>query len=161
MVVSIPLASEGIAAFVRAARRRGPLLARPVMVAFVIVMAFLSLASLLKVTNEPFLNNRWTFYDGAEENSIRWAGDRLQANSLWIGPDTRLLSLIDYLEIKDVNSERSLSPEFSRYLISSDIMRMHAARSGYTFPDTRPLQKVYDAGSADLFYTRPQTPFQR
>lgn len=164
MVVAIPLAAEAIVAAVRWSRGKGVRTGRLVSAMLLAAIAFFALSSMLKVTNEPLLSNYWSFYGESEKVAVGWVDEHVRSNEVWIGADTRLRTLAatfgSWSEQK-VYPERGTEPVVARYLLMSDIMRKHAGRSGYTLPDNWPYQKVFDAGDAELYYSLPQTPFQR
>ncbi len=107
LLVGIPLASEGIAAAVESARRsrysgdekvgsRSPR----------VLISYFSLASLLKITNEPLLSNWWPFYTYPERLSVEWIGEYVRLNQIWLGQDARLYTVADGLWRLDTGDER-------------------------------------------------------
>lgn len=165
LLVGIPLASQGIVDILGWIRRsRHVFAARVAPLLFTILIAFFSLASLLKITNEPLLSHYWTFHAKDERASAQWMGRHLHNSQVWIGGDIRLLTLAEaYGEWKKqaIRVERVAVPRTSRYVLTSDISRMRAARIGSALPDVRGFQKVYDTGGTQLYFSRPQTPYQR
>lgn len=165
LLMGIPLASEGIVRFLAWARRRPPArVGRLAQVGLVILIAYFALASLLKITNEPIFSNYWPFYSTTERLSVEWIRDRVRHNWIWLGSDTRLRTLATYYgdwEPSGVAVERSAAPSNSRYVLASGISGMRADRMGTPLPDVAPLSRVYDAGGVEIYYSRPQTPYQR
>lgn len=165
LLVGIPLASEGITALVVWARGRGrPAVARSVSAALTALLTLAALAALLKITNEPLLSNQWTFYAQEEKVAVQWTGDHVRNNQVWMGRDFRLPTVAraygDWLP-PNIRIDRGGIPVSARYVLWSELSQQRADRMGAPLPDTRPSLQVYDAGGARLFYSRPQTPYQR
>lgn len=165
LLVGIPLAAEGLVAGLRWARRsqrRALAVAAPL--ALVLLLSYFSLASLFKVTNEPLLSHWWRFYDRGEELSVQWVDSHVRNNQVWAGRDFRLPTVaLAYGNWRQqrIRVDRSANPITARYVLWSDISQMRADRAGETLPDTRQFSRVYDAGGAALYYSRPKTPYQR
>lgn len=165
LLVGIPLAGEGVVALVGPARRFRGRIARAAAPALIVMLISLfSLASLLKITSEPLLSHGWTFYASEEQQSVQWVGGHVRNNQVWLGQDVRLQTLVAAFgnwSLGRVGVDRAPAPVSSRYTLLSDISRMRADRLGSALPDIRQHNKVYDAGGAALYYSRPQTPYQR
>jgi hypothetical protein len=69
--------------------------------------------------------------------------------------------LMEIGEAQQIRTERGEQPVASRYAILSPIVEARAMRLQYALPNVYTHQWVYDNGQAQLFYSRPQTPFQR
>lgn len=165
LLVGVPLAAEGIVAglgWARGSRVAAVRRLAPVLLVFLI--AYFSLGSLLKITNEPLLSNQWTFYTARERSSVRWIGSHVRNNGVWVGRDIRLWTLAsaygDWTS-QGITVDRMRPPVSSRYVLASDISAARAARIGEVQPDTSGALKVYDAGGTELYYSRPVTPYQR
>ena len=86
LLVGIPLASDGIAAAVESARRnRTQVTRRLVPVVLVILITFFSLASLLKITNQPLVSNWWSFYSFPERLSVEWMANMFASTIYGLG----------------------------------------------------------------------------
>lgn len=165
LLVGIPLASEALVALVgRAQRNRRTLPAQAVPVLFVALLSFLSLASLLKITNEPLLSSWWSFYQEQERLSVQWITRHVRNNQVWAGRDIRVRLLAEAYgdwQQQGIQIDREGPPISARYVLQSDISQMRADRLAETLPDTRQFSKVYDAGDTELYYSRALTPYQR
>jgi hypothetical protein len=165
LLVGIPLASEGVVAFMGWTQRGQSAVVRKVGPALLVMLiSFFSLASMLKITNEPLLSNSWTFSVNRERLSVQWIGDHVRLNQVWLGREVRLQTLVkaygDWLP-RSIGIDRGATPASSRYVLVSDISRMRADRMETALPDTRGFQRIYDAGGTELYCSRPQTPYQR
>lgn len=165
LLVGIPLASEGLVAMIGWLRRgKRPLITKVAPVLLVALFSFFSLASLLKITNEPLLSNWWSFYASQEQQLVQWIGSHIRNNQVWTGREARLPTVVlafGNWSQQGIRIDRSGIPISARYVLMSDITRMRADRIGDTLPDTRQFQRVYDGGGVELFYSRPRTPYQR
>lgn len=165
LLVGIPLASEGIVGFVGWTKRsRGPVAQKLAPVLLVALICFFSLASMLKITNEPLLSNWWSFYVEKERLSVQWIGNHIRDSRVWVGQDARLPTLVEAYgnwPPQNIRIDRVPVATGSRYVLLSDASRMHADRTGETLPDIRPFQRVYDNGGTELYQRRPLTPYQR
>lgn len=165
LMVGIPLASEGIFALLAWARRRRPsLVARAAPVALVALLSLFALGALLKITNEPLLSNQWAFYAEEERHSVQWVGSHVRNNQVWAGRDYRLPTVARAYGNwgqENIRIDRGGIPVSARYVLLSEVSQKRADRIGERLPDTRQSLIVYDAGGARLYYSRPQTPYQR
>lgn len=164
MVAGIPLASEFIIQAVSLVQTKAPAARRLTAVALVVVSVFFSLASLLKVTNEPLLSNQWTFHSNSEQRTVEWIGTHLRLARVWVGSDHRLAVLAEAFggwEEQGVVDDRVLRGSWTRYVLVSSYLEANARRRERVVPDTRYYQRIYDGGDTQLHYSRPRTPFQR
>ncbi|MFZ2361176.1 MAG: hypothetical protein WA040_17680 [Anaerolineae bacterium] len=165
LLVGIPLASEGIFALIAWARRNRPSpLARAAPVALVALLSLFALGALLKITNEPLLSNQWSFYTEEERRSAQWVGSHVRNNQVWTGRDFRLPTVARAYgnwSQQNIRINRGGIPVNARYVLWSDVSQERADRIGEPLPDTRQSLIVYDAGGAELYYSRPKTPYQR
>jgi len=130
-----------------------------------LLIAYLSLASLLKVTNEPSLSNWWAFYTPAEKHLVVWTGQHASHAHIWMGADRRLATVTDAFAFQEYRSqglvpETTPLPHLSRYSLLSDLLLAHAHRLHSPLPDLYPHFLVYHNGSAWLYYHRPLIPYQ-
>ena len=165
LLVGIPLAGEAIVASVQWARRsRVAVMGKLAPVSLVVLISYFSLASLLKITNEPLLSNWWPLYTVQERLSVEWIGDYVRLNQVWFGRDSRLFALATAYgewEPEEIGVDWSATPVRSRYVLMSEISERRSARMETALPDIRGYNKIHDAGESELYYRRPQTPYQR
>jgi hypothetical protein len=165
LLVGIPLASEGIFALVAWARRsQRSLVAWAAPVALVALLSLFALGALLKITNEPLLSNQWSFYTEEERHSVQWVGSHVRNNQVWTGRDNRLPTVVRAYgnwSQQNIRIDRGGIPLSARYVLLSDVSQARADRIGEALPDTRQFQRVYAVGGVELYYSQPQTPYQR
>jgi hypothetical protein len=164
MIAGVPLAA-GLLALLFERNRIWPRKARlTVGMALPLAVMYLALAGIFKVTNEPLLSNWWAFYLPGERQAVEWIGVNVQQNNVWVGDDRRLVTLADAYgnwRPQGVRGERSRQPAASRYLFLSPIVEARAVRLQNPLPDIQGHQCIYDVGQAQLYYSRPKTPYQR
>ena len=127
-------------------------------------LAVLATLSIIKATNEPLLSNKWTFYRDTEWLAIEWTDTYLSEARVWTEFDERLA--ITFPMLKGGWSERNtfgwntVTPT-TRYLLLTDVTRLRSYRLERPVPLPPDAQPIYDNGAAQLYYFRPQTPYQR
>ncbi|MBI2888044.1 MAG: hypothetical protein HYY02_12650 [Chloroflexi bacterium] len=127
-------------------------------------LAALAGLALLKATNEPILSNKWTFYTALELQALRWADQRHQSESVWVGLDERLKTAyaIAVGESTRHNTWDVYRPKpQTRAFLVTDVIRSQSSRLGEPLPPTAGENRVYDSGTAQLYRLRAQTPYQR
>jgi hypothetical protein len=139
-------------------------LANPIRIGLALLVFCISILSIFKATNEPMLSNKWTFYQPAELTALEWTDQHLENASVWTEFDERLW--VAYLMKFDGPTNNTLvygsDPETSwRYMVISDLTRLHAIRLQQTLPTAPDALRIYDNGQAQLYQLRPRTPFQR
>lgn len=162
MVVAIPLAAKALTGLVRRAGRSAAqaLLSGGLVLA---VMGF-SLASLLKVTNEPLLSHNWVFYADPERRAVEWLGQYGEGAQVWTGVDERLVALA---EANDLWKARRLKAKWGRptdrtvYFILSETMTLRAWRTGMELPEVFPYNRIYDNHFAAVYRPRASSPYSR
>jgi len=162
MVVAIPLAAEALTGMVR---RAGRSVARALLSGGLVlaVMGF-SLASLLKVTNEPLLSYNWVFYADPERQAVEWLGQYGEGAQVWTGVDERLVALA---EASDLWKARRLKAKGGRptdrtvYFILSETMTLRAWRTGMELPEVFPYNRIYDNHFAAVYRPRASSPYGR
>jgi hypothetical protein len=118
----------------------------------------------LKVTTEPSLSNKWSFYTEGEMQALEWAEQHSHSEPIWIGWDERLSSA--FALSKGFSSQRNewdiYGPEQStRLYLSSDVIELQAARFGRPVASGPGENRVYDNGTAQFYRLRPRSPYQR
>lgn len=121
----------------------------------------LSIASVLKATNEPMFSNKWNFYHPDELIALQWADAHLQRAEVWTEFDERLTTSY-YTKIGDPVNHFTfkLTPTTRDFLLSS-ITHLRSSRIRQPLPVPPDALQVYDNGTAQLYHRRPRTPFQR
>jgi hypothetical protein len=122
-------------------------------------LGVLTFLAILKATNEPGISNKWTFYLPAEAASLRFADQHLTDAGLWTDIDERLRATQLLILPRGVDTYITLDPSIRAYLIT-DTLRLRAARLGKALPPVSGEHRVYDNGGAQIYRTRPQTPYQ-
>ncbi len=168
MIVAIPLAAEAIEGLAERVARRPAPLRRLLTGVGVLVVAGFSLASLLKVTNEPFLSHNWVFYADQEEMAVNWLGDRGADARVWTGPDERLVALAEVTGTWKAHRLKAYwgkpdpsDPSEYPYLILSETITLRAWRAGESLPEIQPCNRIYDNRFAAIYRLRPTSPHQR
>ncbi len=157
MVVAIPLAAEAVVGLVHRLSGR-PLAARRLLFGGIVVlmMAF-SLASLLKVTNEPLLSHNWVFHTDLERRAVEWLGTHRENARVWMGVDERLVALA---EADRLWRAHRLQAEWGRpddritHFVFSEIMTLRAWRTGTELPDVFLCNRIYDNRFTAIYRTR-------
>lgn len=133
--------------------------------ALAILVAYATVASLLKVTIDPVVGNQWIFYTPRELKAVLWTDENVKSQQVWLDTSYSMFYVLSFWEgysWKPANSYvygLSSSPE--PYILISDIRRIEAARSGIGLPSTIGYNRIYDTGDVQLFHRRPRTPYQR
>lgn len=134
-------------------------------------IACIALLSTLKAMNEPLLSNKWTFYRGSELTAMEWSDQHLRGRRIWTEFDERLE--VAYLTAnsdqidgarESVNKNSLVSSAYlgqATSFVVSDVARLRGLRLQQPLPVPIDAQRVYDNGSAELYHTRPKTPYQR
>lgn len=164
MVAAIPMAALLIVDLLGLLRRRSAILFRLAPAVLVTCIIYFAAASLLKVTNEPLISNKWLFYTHSEGIALDWAGENLEDTAVWAGLDRRLAPYIDIntrWSDRDVEILPGRQTQENRHFLLSDAIQARAARTEAILPDVRPHNLVYDGGRAELYYRRPATPYRR
>jgi len=131
-----------------------------------ISIALLAILSTLKAVNEPLLSNKWMFYSSAEAAALEWAEETLAERPIWVGFDERLFAS---MTIRSGASKRNawlywssagfyLRPE---NFLASDVIRSRGVRLSQPLPVEADSFVTYDNGQAQIYHSRPRTPYQR
>jgi hypothetical protein len=162
-IFAAALAARGLSRFLQGLRHRNG--RRLVVVGIALIIAWSSAASLFKITNEPFVSNKWGFYSPAEEFAIRWASDYVQSGEIWTGLDERLCNV--YAVVRE--SEPSVGticdaytpdPQV-RYFLISEIGEFRHSRLDLPLPATSNEYLIYDNSEVQVYHKQPLTPYQR
>ncbi|GEM_PF-656226 len=167
MIVAIPLAAEALGAIAQRARQWSPPGRRLLAAVGVLAVAGFSLASLLKVTNEPFLSYNWLFYADQERMAVDWLGNYSADAPVWTGLDERLVALTeaaDTWKVRRLKARRGepdpADPAYP-YLILSETITLRAWRTGELLPDIQPYNRVYDNRFTAIYRLQPTSPYRR
>jgi hypothetical protein len=134
-----------------------------------LAFGLLSALALLKLTNEPGLSNKWTYYTRAELRALTWVRPR-ERGAVWIGPDERLdaaysLVIGDPRRQPDPRAQAAwdiYAPDpRTRLFLVSDVIRAHSQRLRVPLPVAEDENRVYDSGAVQLYRLRPRTQFQQ
>jgi hypothetical protein len=134
-----------------------------------VVLSVLLILGVIKATNEPLLSNYWTFYTPEEYEAVSWAERALANQSLWVGFNDRVATGYQVSE-----NGRTLGLGLSngwpvsistRDFLISEATRLYAARLFLPLPTQVSLGAngfvTYDNGKAQVYHSRPRSPFQR
>jgi hypothetical protein len=157
MVLAIPLAAEALEGLVCPGSRRHLLARASLSGGMAVLMMAFSLASLLKVTNEPFLSYNWVFHTNAERRAVEWLGGHGESAQVWMGMDERLVALA---EADGLWKARHLRPKWGRsaggavYFVLSEAITLRAWRTGAELPDVFSYNRIYDNRFATIYRAR-------
>ncbi|MCP4536816.1 MAG: hypothetical protein GY832_06690 [Chloroflexi bacterium] len=135
-------------------------------IGFALLIVWFVFASLLKATNDPVVSNKWSFYHAAERAALQWTNAHLQHTSMWVGMDERLSTVYSVLYstvpgYENIVVDTGAPPSLDRYFLLSETERLRHTRLKMTLPMVASENQVYDNGETQLYYKRPQTPYQR
>ena len=138
---------------------------RPGLVAVGLGVAWFSLASVFKASNEPTWNNKWIFYSPAEAASIHWTEGHMRSVTLWTGFDERLIEVRAFFYgyrsgSANVYTAFEYKPTV-RYVLFSEGERLRGLRMGLAMPAVLDWNQMYDNGGLQLYQRPPRTPYQR
>jgi hypothetical protein len=142
-----------------------------VRVFFPLVMACLAILAIVKANNEPILSNKWTFYRANEIKALAWGNNHIEDSWIWTEFDERLsMAFImnnqgSFANVFETNNRNSFvggnQVSKAQDFIVTEVSRLRNTRLQQAFPIPLDAMRVYDNGEAELYHTRPQTPFQR
>jgi hypothetical protein len=127
-------------------------------------LAGLALLALLKVTNEPALSNKWTFYNPTELQPLAWADAHSRTASVWVGLDERLRAAygIAVGASKNANAWDIARPDTTtRLYVVTPLIRLQSARFRQPLPPIATANRIYDDGASQVFRARPLSAFQQ
>ncbi|MCX7855710.1 MAG: hypothetical protein N2556_07015, partial [Anaerolineae bacterium] len=122
----------------------------------VLIMAF-SLASLLKVPNEPLLSHNWVFYTDPERRSVEWLGKHGENAWVWMGVDERLVALAEadgLWKASGLQTKWGRPDDQTAYFILSEIMTLRAWRTGVQLPEVFLYNRIYDNRFTSIYRVR-------
>jgi hypothetical protein len=132
---------------------------------FCLCVAWASVASLLKATNEPWLANYWNFWVPQEEWAVQWVENHARYASVWLGPSvirTFSRAVAAGFGTRSHNiADSTLVEVNTRDLMLSDTDAALFRRTRLPLVDARHENRVYDNGSVAQYHLRPRTPYQR
>ena len=163
MLVAVPLTVLGLGQLASSARTRW---SRKLVVGLASIGVFaFSVFALLKSTNEPVLNNKWLFHTRPEASAGGWLLEYTASAKIWTGMDGRLARTLEFLYADSLPPDIGFDawdPDMTdRYYMLSDTERLRFYRMGVPLPYTDREQRVYDAGTVEVYYRRPRTSFQK
>jgi hypothetical protein len=123
-------------------------------------LGVLTLFAVIKSTNDPNVSNKWTFYLPYEVEAVRFVGSHIADPPYWADLDERLGAMQVLLNASPVSRTSTVRPEVRTYVLT-DLVRIRATRLGRPLPPVSGELRVYDNGGAQVYRTRPRTPFQR
>lgn len=120
----------------------------------------LSIASVMKATNEPLFSNKWNFYHPDELLALQWADAHLNNAEVWTEFDERLTTSY-FTAIGDPNNHFTFKlTSNTRDLLLSTIIDLRSSRIHQPIPVPPDALQVYDNGTGQLYHLRPRTPYQ-
>ena len=137
---------------------------RAIFAAMLILLLWIVPASLLKVTNEPLVSNKWIFYSQLEEDGLNWTYDHTipSRNYFWAGLDERLIVRLSATSDAPEYYFNTRSPESDvRYYLLSETDLLRHARVGRPLPSIHEQNVIYDNGEAKVYHRKAQTPYQQ
>ncbi len=163
MVVALPMAAEALVGIVR---RSGRSAAARALLGGGLVLAVMgfSLASLLKVTNEPLLSYNWVFFADPERRAVEWLGQYGEGGIVWMGMDERLVALAEaspLWEARRLKAKWGWPADQTVYFLLSETMTLRARRTGTELPEVFPYNRIYDNHFAAIYRTRAGGPYGR
>jgi hypothetical protein len=164
MLIAIPSSSAAVmAAYDRI--RSWPRLRQTVRLSIATLALACTAFSLLKATNEPLLSNKWTFYSGAEAQTMDWLAGSVPEGGIWTDVDERLREAYLFRSPPTQNAAYRyptlLSPERAQVIMLSAITRARMVRTAAPLPDVAQMNEIYDNGEVQVYKRLPQTPLQR
>ena len=119
---------------------------------FILLFLVFTVNSLLKATNDPLVSNRWWFYSIQEKKSVQWMDDHLQEKVIWMGVDSRYISIFD--TFSNLDGHRTIKFSFPRdanYWIVSNTIKLRARNIHFRLPDIENRPIVYDSGGVKIY----------
>jgi len=163
MLMAFPLVAEAIMRLWRrqAARPTGKWLA----LALFALILWASGASLLKMTNDPWLSNYWRFWTAPEDRAVQWVERHIRYRSVWLGLDGIRVSshaVAEGFGRKTANEPDAWTVDAeTRDILLSRVDEGASVRRLVPLPDVRGEHRVYDNGTVAHVHLRPRTPYQR
>ena len=121
------------------------------------------LIGLFKSTLDPVISNQWLFYTPAERQALGAFDNHSQSQSLWTGPDNRLVYANAMWHPNDLGGNAVTGYQFtSAYrdiLISPEVIANSLVEET-PVPLYLEQNRIYDNGSAQIYRMRPRTPFE-
>ncbi len=152
-VVAIVLLVRYLKQTLASARLR-PIPRRFIFAMSALLLAWFTLASVLKATNEPLLSNKWTFYLPAEKTAVGWVDSHLVGADIWTGVDERLVTVFrSYYEL-DSKSQNNyflgkINPK-TQYVLTTELDRLRAKRLSMQMLPVSYWDQIYDNGQAQV-----------
>ncbi|MCB9155581.1 MAG: hypothetical protein H6645_00510 [Caldilineaceae bacterium] len=162
LIFAVILTVQAVEALFRTTTTR-PTLQRGLQVAMIGVFLWAVPASLLKITNEPLVSNKWVFYDHLEEEGLNWVYTHTTPtrNYFWAGLDERLIVVLAAtLDAPESYFNLDTPGPDVRYYLLSETDRLRHARVERPLPAIQDENIVYDNGNAKVYHRKPQTPYQ-
>ena len=164
MFIAIPTSSAAVIAVLDRAGSR-PRLRRSMRLGMAATAMAFTAFSVLKATNEPLLSNKWTFYSGAEAQTMDWLAAAVPHGGIWTDVDERLREVYLFRSPPTLDAASRyptvLLPEQAEVVMLSNITRSRMARMAIPLPDLAQMNEIYDNGHVQVYRRLPQTPLQR
>lgn len=165
MLVAVPLFVFGLNAVIPRLSKR---VRKPLQILAIIGIAFASVTTVLKATNEQLFSNVWLLYSPAEYSASSWTVNDLSDAVVWAGMDLRLPLLAQSIALTQGKPEMTVQYDGyevdvpgTRYFLFSQLERERWLRAGRPLPYMEDMNIVYTNGQADVYHIRPRTPYQR
>ncbi len=132
--------------------------------ALAVGIGFLGLLAVAKATNEPSISNKWQYYSTLEKTALLWSEAHAGQRTLWAGLDERVPAAMGICcpeSFANLTLTGGLPRRDVRGFLISGIVRARAARVNLDLPIAADSLLFYTNGDADLYHSRPKTPFQR
>ena len=153
-LISIPIAAEALY-FIYFRLRHRMMIVRP---AVMLLMAYATLALLIKVPNDPTVNTKWFFATTAEDQAIDWIIERDPNSVIWTGLDERFESdlkidqpqaFINY----DIEIVWGAIPRLTpQYIIESELEQFRISHLSLEQPfKTSEVLQLYDNGEVQIY----------
>lgn len=137
---------------------------RPIGMALAGGIFCIAILSIFKVTNEPALSNKWTFYRADELAALEWVDQRLSNSEIWTEFDERLMVAYHTVHARSQNGNllRGFYHEPTmRHILVSSLTHLRSSRLQQPLPMPPDALRIYDNGEAQMYHVRPVTPYQK
>jgi len=140
-----------------------PFVSRSITYIVLTTLIFLSVAALLKATNEPALSNKWVFYLPEEMRALNWADTHSSRNWIWTDVDERINVgyFINYGLHNGNYLVESSDAKRATFFLSDAVITAYAARLNAVLPNVSEANLVYDNGVVRVYRKVPRTPYER
>lgn len=158
MILIAPLASIGVFKIFEYVKNVDNTNRRYLEKTFSIFIIFLLLifctVSLVKITNDPIISNKWQFYTLQEKHGISWATSNLNSDSFWGGVDERLVNIkYQYPELYYSTRFKYASFDSAKTVLMSDtiLKRVEVSNNPLQVSNISDSSIIYNAGQVDIY----------